>query len=132
MAELTMITTQEGLETILNTGIKGGADFNFKAFNNNVTITEATVIGDLTESSVYTDYTMLNANWVISYTTQGEALYNVSFQLDFTGTDTIYGVYITNSAGTELIGASNFVAPESVENGQPIIFPSVKITLDNV
>jgi len=134
MANITMTISKEGLQDILGTSSNSvtQADYVFRALGNNVTITEATILSDLTEATNIGNKTLTGANWTQSYTTKGVNTYTEAFSLTATGATTVYGGYITNSANTVLISGGNFSAPKVLDSADTIDTDSIVQGLDNV
>lgn len=93
------------VEFIVNKVSQG--DLKLKLYTNNVTPGEATILSDLTESTGtgYAAITFTGASWTV---TGGVASY-AEQTFTYTGAEaTVYGYYITNNAGDELIAAELF------------------------
>lgn len=102
--------------------------------DNDITPSKDTVVGDLTEDTAagYAAVTMTPASWTIGAvgsTAEMLASYpQVTFT--YTGTSTVYGYYITDTAGTCLMGCANFTAPISIVNEGDGIKVTVTVSLD--
>jgi hypothetical protein len=72
-----------------------------RLFTNNVTPTLSTVPGDLTECAItgYAAITLVSGSWTISGTAPVKATYPIQ-NFNLTASGTIYGYYVTDSAGT--------------------------------
>lgn len=97
--------------------------FKLKLFKNNVIVSRATVLGDLTEAT-FGGYTaggigLLVGTWAAATAGSGSGIAlsekaSIAYaQQSWTwssGSETIYGFYITDNGGTVLIGVENFSA----------------------
>lgn len=130
MANLNLVTVSTGLQNILTNYLAN--NLVAKCYTNSATITEATVLADLTESTNYTDQTLTGGDWTVSYTGgKGQAVYDNTFTFTFTGSDTIRGIYITDSTETILISAKDFGFDLPVVSGSELTQNSYIISLDN-
>ena len=87
------------------------SDWTLHLFKTDVTPSGASVVGDFTESdgAGYSAQTMSPADWTIGTDgASGKKAQNVKETFTFTAGATVYGYYVTNAAGTVLIGAENF------------------------
>ena len=86
-------------------GIVAPGDFKLRVFTNNITPDENTVLGDLTEvvDATYAAITLAHGTWTLS-TVGGVAVGEYPQQtFSFTSTHDLYGYYVTDSAGTNLL-----------------------------
>lgn len=135
MAIISATTVSSGLIDLLKTAVnfQAGSNLILKAFTSNTTISEATVLSDLTEATNYTSATLTGSNFSVTYGTgKATALYGVTTSLPFTGSNSVYGIFITNAAGTILIAAGRYLTPKSVESGDSITIDALSISLDNI
>ncbi len=118
----------DGLQDILNTwlGLSGAARYQLiqsgkvRLFTNNVSVSNATVLGDLTECTSilvpgYAPVSISPANWgavtIGSHLAQSVATGSFNFTCSGGGTSTsVYGGYITDSTNTYLLSCWNFSA----------------------
>lgn len=79
----------------------------------------------------YVAKTLIAANWTITTDTEkGYAEYNSEQVFTFTASQDIYGYYVTNSAGTELLWAQGAAyAPIELPIGGGIFAVHPKLTL---
>lgn len=105
------------LELIVNKSAQ--ADLVLGLFANNVTPTNATVLGDLTEPSGggYATKTLTGASWTVTPGTPSEAAYALQ-TFTFSGVPTpatIYGYYVKH--GTVLLWAERLASPPFTVTG---------------
>jgi len=105
-----------------------------KLFTNNIVPSKTTVLGDVTEAtqSGYTATTLSGANWTVSTSTAGtnSAVYTEKV-FTFTTAATVYGYYVTNLGGGELLWVERFsTAPFSLPSGGGEIGVTARLTLD--
>jgi hypothetical protein len=127
MASYTFQTVTTGSNAILEYAVdKTAADIlQLKLYTNDATITVASVVGDLTEcaDATYAAYALTPASWTIVWDTdRSNATFTVDNTITFTDAASIYGMYLTNAAGTILIGAADFGAVKSFDAGDQLIF----------
>ena len=106
-----------------------------KLYVNDATITTATVVGDLTEctTSGYAAYALPGASWTVSWSTDKSiANFTVDNTITFAAGVTVYGAYITNAAGTILIGAADFGAGKTFASGDELKFTDGNLTSEPV
>ena len=136
MADITLTYSDEGLPKLVEFLVNKTAPGNLvlRSFVNDATITEATVLTDLTEATSYTEATLTGATWGAGAYTggKGSTTYGASVDLDFTGSHTVYGVYLTDAAETYLVGAAKFAVAQPVADGSTITLSSIILTTDNV
>ena len=118
---------------VLQTAINAG-NLKLKLFKNNATITSSTVLSDLTEST-YTGYsakTLTSGSFTVSSSSgTAQAVYaNQTFACT-SGSESVYGAFITDSAGTTLWGVQKFATALTISPGNDIILP-VKLTMASV
>jgi len=101
-------------------------------FSNDVTPSDSTVVGDLTEvagSTGYASITLLSANWT---TTQSGGVTTAVYSeqtFTFTTNATSYGYYVTNETG-QLLWLERFSgAPFDIPDGGGTISITAKLTL---
>lgn len=133
MANVQLTTTRDGLIEYLKSVTNNIDNNNLYAvlFTNDVTVTENTILGDLTLSTNISIVELQGSNWNIVYNSRGEATYGVDVDFVFTGDDDIYGVCIVNGAQNTLIAAGDFTENRTVLAGDTIKFSSLQITLGN-
>jgi hypothetical protein len=111
---MTWMTTGKALileNTLGKTAVDGTSNWKMHLFSNNASITAATVVGDLTEVAT-TGYAVQNmppADWTLTTVTTDDkqaACAKKTFTMSVATTS--YGYFVTNAAGTTLIGAENF------------------------
>ena len=117
----------------LITNNASNADLKLKLFTTDVTPDDDTVLVDLTEASGngYAAKTLTGASWAIS-TSVGVTTASYAEQtFTFTGAlGNVYGYFITNGAGDELLWCERFTdAPYDIVNNGDEINVTVKITL---
>lgn len=99
-------------------------------FANAHTVTDASVIGDFTESS-FVGYAAAAPTWSTPANVAGVPT-STSATVTFTQTSawpsTSYGVYVTDSTNALLLGAANFVSPVVLTASQPSYALTVSIT----
>jgi hypothetical protein len=128
------------LSFILNKATTSGAaptspagDRKLKLFSNNLVPTKTTVLGDLTEVTTagYSDITLTGSNWTIS-NIDGDNVAQYPIQtFNITSSVNVYGYYITNYTGTDLIWVERFAtAPFELPPGGGVITVTLKITLN--
>ena len=102
-------------------------------FKNNPAISDATVIGDLTEATEagYSVITLAGASWTItSPGGLGTATY-AEQTFTFTTAASIYGYYVTSTTASELLWLEKFSgAPFTLPGGGGTIGITPKITLE--
>lgn len=109
-----------GAETIIANYVVGKTGttepLTLRLYTSNTTLTETTVVGDLTECAAagYAAINLTGASWT---TTNGVSDYaQQTFTL--TASSTVYGYYLTRTTGGELIAAETFSdGPYSVPSG---------------
>jgi len=139
---MSLIVTNESkvlmLEIMLNKATTDGSspasngDRKLKLFVNNLVPTATTVIGDVTECSAtgYSTKTLTGASWSVS-TVDGVTSGSYSEQtFDIEQAATIYGYYVTNYDGTELLWIERFTeAPYALPSGGGSIGITLNFTL---
>lgn len=113
----TLVTPNTGEDAILNIVVNKVAATNLKLhlFKNNATISESTVIGDLTECDFtgYSAKTLTGASWSVSGSTASYAQQTYSM----TSGGSLYGWYITNAASDTLIFCATFDSVITLPSG---------------
>jgi hypothetical protein len=134
MANITLTTTREGLVNDLEYAVNKIDNNNLSCFLfiNDATIIEDMTLADVTKSVESSGFALDGANWSVVYTTKGEATYSTELSFSFTGSETVYGAYLTNQAQTRLIAIGKFGASRSVELGDSIKISSINRNTDNV
>lgn len=101
-------------------------------FSNNVTPSDSTVIGDLTEVAGATGYnaiTLLSANWTTTQTGGVTTAIYSEQTFAFTTSATSYGYYITSETG-QLLWLERFSgAPFEIPDGGGTVSITAKLTL---
>ncbi len=131
--QLVFTTTKDGLQTFLeySLGKATPADFKVHSYSNDVVISEALVLGDLTENIDYSTVILTSGNWTVSYTTKGLATYGISIEMPFTSEEISYGCYITDATSSELIGISKFDSHITIKSSDTLVIETMIFTLDN-
>lgn len=99
----------------LNTGVT----FRYHLFSNNVTVSDATVLADFTESAFpgYATHDIASAGWG-SPTDDGTCSTSAAADITTTSTgtsgETCYGYYVTDTADGAYIFGENFATPVSM------------------
>lgn len=103
-----LVGKDESLKRLLNYSATG--NLVLRLFSNNKTPTAADVVGDYTEctGSGYSAITLTGASWTIGTVDGHEEADYAEQTFTITGALTVYGAYLTNTAGTVLIGAERF------------------------
>lgn len=134
--------TDIGAKAILAAYFESGRNHKLKLFSNDATLTADSVVGDLTEVSGggYTPggTDLLGANFVVDIVGGiAQAAYSQK-QFTFTGTidgsGIVYGYYVTNAAGTELIFAEKTAVPFTPSNNGDavLVTPIFKLSYGTV
>jgi hypothetical protein len=101
-------------------------------FSNNVTPSDSTVVGDLTEVAGATGYnaiTLLSANWTTTQTGGVTTAIYSEQTFAFSTNATSYGYYITNETG-QLLWLERFSgAPFEIPDGGGTVSITAKLTL---
>ena len=101
-------------------------------FSNNVTPSDSTVVGDLTEVAGATGYnaiTLLSANWTTTQTGGVTTAIYSEQTFAFTTNATSYGYYITSETG-QLLWLERFSgAPFEIPDGGGTVSVTAKLTL---
>jgi hypothetical protein len=127
MANYTFETVAVGANLFngYNVGIGTPDTLQLKLYTNDATITSATVVGDLTEcvDGGYSAYALTPGSWTVTWSTDRSiATFTVDNTITFAGTTSIYGAYITNAAGTILIGVADFGTVKSYDAADELVF----------
>lgn len=109
-------------------------DVKMHLYTSNITPAEADVVGDYSPSEpsdgLYTAATLTGINWVVA-TVAGTTTATYAQQVfSFSGSDSVYGYYVTNNASTSLLWAERFnVAPFLLPGGggQIAINPGIEL-----
>lgn len=126
---MNQIYPDEGLVRMLERLITD--DVRYHLFTNNVTIDRDTVLADLTEQTGGTGYATVDvelADWTLSgVTSHVGSLMAPPISFTPAGGDwTLYGYYVTDVAGSELLWAANFDgAPITQLDGDPLLITPV-------
>jgi hypothetical protein len=83
------------------------------------------VIGDMTEcaDATYAAYALTGTSWTCTWTTDHtDSVFTVDNTITFTASATIYQMYLTNAAGTILIGMADFGGAKSFDAGDQFTF----------
>ena len=136
MASTTFTTVQDGLILLLEYSVNkiDNENLELRLFSNDATISEDTILTDLVESTNYTYVTLDPANFTVNYSlssTRAEATYGVTINMPITGSDTIYGAYLTTTSEARLVAATKFGYAREASAGDVIQFTSIVLTLDN-
>jgi len=127
MASYTFQTVTTGSNVMLEYAVdKTAADtLQLKFYTNDINITVSTVVGDLVEcaDTGYSAYALTPASWNVAWDTDhSNAVFTVDNTITFDSAANIYGMYLTNAAGTILIGAADFGAVKSFDAGDQLVF----------
>lgn len=141
---MAFVISNEGEKLLLDaaTGKVAAGALKLKLFKTNVTPAHDDVVADYTEADFqdYAAITLATASWVaaVAGTGSGTALankaYSVYAQQTFTmgtpgTTNTVYGYYIVDNAGTTLLGAELFSASKPMLLAGDAIKITPKLTL---
>lgn len=91
-------------------------------YSNNYTPVKASALGNFTESAItgYSAISLTGANFTITApddSNDATATYNTSITFTFTASGSVYGYYVTNTAGTTLVYAEQFATVKSYDSG---------------
>lgn len=105
-------------------------------FKNDLSVTESTVVGDITEADFegYSDLSLTRANWSNPTTVSGEAEISYGQTLNFASTDeelqTVYGLYLTENTNDQLVYIEKFDVAKTIEEGSNLDI-TLKLRLSN-
>lgn len=131
---MTLILVNGGEEIVLNylTNKDAPEDLVVGLFKNNVTPTDTTVIGDLTDAdfSGYAEVTPGAGAWTV---TPGDPTVAVCSEQDFTSDadqtlQTIYGYFIKRATSGELVWAERLPSPQDIQNNGDRVSITPRIT----
>lgn len=143
---MAFVLSNEGEKLLLDaaTGKVAAGDLKLKLYTNDYTPAHDDVVGDYTEmGSVqnYTEKTLAPASWNAATAGTGSGTANANkatatygqqtFTADGTGgSQTVYGYFITDDAGTTLLGAEKFATAKTyANNGDAIkITPTIRLS----
>lgn len=93
------------LEYMLN--VTEADDPVLKLYQNNVTLSDTTILADFTEcsDSSYAAVTLTNSGWVIAVDTDRALATYSEIIFTFAGEQNVWGYFVTNNAGTSLLWA---------------------------
>ncbi|MET0786450.1 MAG: hypothetical protein ABWY25_07085 [Paenisporosarcina sp.] len=112
-------------------------DMKLKLFSNNLTPAVTDTVASLTEvaGGGYTAITLDDDDWVVTIGPPAVAVFNAFQDFNFTGATsgpgTIYGYYITDSGGTQLLWEERFPTVPFVPLLGSLIRVKPRITLNN-
>jgi len=89
-------------------------------FSNNATISDSTVLGDLTECAIsgYSAITLTGSSWTVATNTGTTSATYAQQTFTLTGSGNVYGYYVTDNAGTGLLWVEKFTdAPHTFPSG---------------
>lgn len=134
---MALITPNAGAQELARRALNYSAtgDVKLKLYTSNTTLTESTVIGDLTIASWtgYADITMTGASWTVTLADPASASYAKQTFTSTAGSQNVnnYGYAVTNSAGTILLWAETFSdGPYNIANNGDKIEVTPVWTLD--
>jgi hypothetical protein len=141
---MAFVVCNEGEQTLLEAMLEtAAANLKLKLFVSNTTPAETDTVATYTEMSTqgYAEITLTAATWAAAAAGTGTGTANSNkaskayaqqtFTADGTGgSTTVYGYYITNSAGTVLIGAERFATAKvmAIAGDAIKITPTVRLT----
>jgi hypothetical protein len=110
---------QMALQQVVNQSPPSPANMVLRLFTNAISPANTDLITAYTQctDSMYSAFTMIGATWVQSSITGGLQMAYPSHNFLFAGTQTLYGWYTTDAAGTIVIAAGNWPSG-------PIVIPS--------
>lgn len=112
-------------------------DLKLRLYQNNVTPSETSAVGDFTEATFtgYSEATLQSANWTITQGNPTEAVYDAPLPfVSSAGSQNqqIYGYYVVGAVSGDLKWAERFPSlPGPIVNDQDTIAITPRITLDN-
>lgn len=123
--------TYAGQLAVLNLAYGAGlSSMKLRLFSNNHTVTDATILSDLTECS-FTGYAAQSPSWTtpanvanVAQTQSGTRTFTYSGG----STTTVYGYYLTDSGGTVLLGAETFTSPVTLSTIIPSLLLAITYT----
>lgn len=127
------VGAQEILRRALNYSATG--DVKLKLFQSNTTPGETDTTATYTEATFtgYAEKTLTGASWTVTNADPSEASYAAQTYTSSAGSQnqSVYGYYVTNSAGTVLLWAERFTdGPYTIVNNGDTITVTPKFTLD--
>lgn len=112
---MNIVATNQGALNAMLAALTSSPTLKVRLFQNNVTVGASTVLSDLTECT-FTGYAAAAPTWTtpalsggVPTTTPSPA--GVGFTYSGGSTTVVYGMYLTDSAGTKLYGATTFSSP---------------------
>ncbi len=134
---MALITPNAGAQEIAKRALNFSAtgDVKLKLYSSNTTLSETTVVGDLTEATFtgYSAVTLTGASWTVTSADPASASYAQQTFTSSAGSQNqnIYGYYVTNSGGTILLWAETFSdGPYNIVNNGDLIKVTPVWTLD--
>jgi len=132
---LNLIATTAGALAFLQNAVSWqaslGGDWTCLLFSNNYTVVDATVLSNLTEAA-FSGYSRIVPSWSAPAIVGGvPTRVGSTITWNYTGvsTYTVYGMYITDAAVTQLLGAVNFPAPVVLTVAQPSYSAQPNVTM---
>jgi len=129
---MALLVPDEGEVEILSRTLNKSAtgDVVLRLYTNDETPDEDSVIGDFTDAAAagYAPITLTGASWTIATVTNTTTASYAQQTFTFTGAETVYGYFITNSADDTLIYAERFTsAPFEIpsDGGEIRITPTI-------
>jgi hypothetical protein len=129
-----LIATTAGALALLQNAVSWqaslGGDWTLRLFGNNYTVVDATVLGNLTEA-VFSGYSAITPTWAAPAVIGGvptRVASTVTWNYTGGSTYTVYGIYLTDAANTQLLDAANFPAPVVLTVAQPSYSAQVNYT----
>jgi len=112
---MNIVATDQGALNILTDALGLSPSMAIRLFDNNATVDHNAVLGDFNEAS-FSGYFALTPTWTTPTLVGGVPQTTISpspqaFTYTGVSTTTVYGVYLTDSAGTKLYGATKFASP---------------------
>lgn len=118
------------LRELINNAAPTIGNLRLRLFTNSLTPSNTDAVGAYTEcvDSLYAAAVLAGGTWTLSAISNGKATIYPAVTFTFSGSNSLYGWYLTDSANAIVYGAGNFVSP-------PVIIPvgggtySVQVTL---
>lgn len=110
-------------------------DLVLKLFKNNITPSDTTVAGDLTESDFdgYDDIVLDGDSWTVN---AGDPSYAIYAEQDFTSSadqtlQWVYGYYLVRETGGELVWVEKLPTPQAIQNNGDRVSVTPRIELQD-
>lgn len=129
---LNVVATGEVVALSRLVNLTASANLELHLFKSNTTITDATVVADLTETSAsgYASQTLIGATWTVATSTANVTTASYPTRtFTFSASEDIYGYYVTTASAAALVYAEAFASGVfSIPSGTMAISP--RITAD--